>query len=464
MAGYETALRHCSADKMDSWKFVGALYQILVVIDPPVRLDGLPFRSSYFDFVRVVNIGLGVPEDEEIARVMKPGGVIEVIEEDPIFPCARSPSPRANLRLGNSSTTLVDRAPSIIIPPSTTRLASRSRATIWSDPSTVTLHERYDLNSPTSPYDTSSPTTPLSAHPFAPSNILPLSTSYLHNPIRDHLPGTHHRKASISLVETDNSSDLRDHSRLKAAWNAMLASRFIAENTLSVLPFYMSSSFVDVVNMPPLKVILPPNSEVTPSGSRSERSSSESFLSSSSTALGHSHSTSSLTTASNSSMRTFTAAPSTLSRTSSGESIDSYSTECAQMHLATTVHTVTGCKEAIWHEYKKLYDINVAKVVSPDAYAPSGHAASYVQGNVKSSIRESFEDEWDAWYNDMTDRIGMRALMSQLNWPEPPGQRPDWHVWRAKVPAEDRSPFNSSIPAIPDLCRSIRAFIGWKPL
>jgi hypothetical protein len=28
------------------------------------RLDGLPFESDFFDFVRIVGIGLGVPEDE----------------------------------------------------------------------------------------------------------------------------------------------------------------------------------------------------------------------------------------------------------------------------------------------------------------------------------------------------------------------------------------------------------------
>jgi len=30
----------------------------------PARLEGLPFPSAHFDFVRIVNIGLGVPEDE----------------------------------------------------------------------------------------------------------------------------------------------------------------------------------------------------------------------------------------------------------------------------------------------------------------------------------------------------------------------------------------------------------------
>ncbi|KAG6882278.1 hypothetical protein C0992_012261, partial [Termitomyces sp. T32_za158] len=122
--------------------------------------------------------------------------------------------------------------------------------------------------------------------------------------------------------------------------------------------------------------------------------------------------------------------------------------------------------EAIWHEYKKLYDVKVAKVVSPNANAPSGHTASSGPGNVKSSIRESFDDEWDAWLNDMTDRIGMRTLMNQLTWDEPPGQRPDWHVWRAKVQQfngnkdpSDVLPFAGKSPA---LCRSIHGFVGRK--
>lgn len=29
-----------------------------------LRLEGLPFPPNHFDFVRIVGIGLGVPEDE----------------------------------------------------------------------------------------------------------------------------------------------------------------------------------------------------------------------------------------------------------------------------------------------------------------------------------------------------------------------------------------------------------------
>lgn len=52
----------------------------------------LPFDEDDFDFVHVRSITRGVPETkwdvlfEEINRVLEPGGVVEVIEEDAIFP------------------------------------------------------------------------------------------------------------------------------------------------------------------------------------------------------------------------------------------------------------------------------------------------------------------------------------------------------------------------------------------
>ncbi|KAJ7147045.1 hypothetical protein C8R43DRAFT_1129834 [Mycena crocata] len=55
-------------------------------------LEGLPFGTDEFDFVHIKRIALGVPEDkwdplfEEIARVLKPGGAFELIEEDLFFP------------------------------------------------------------------------------------------------------------------------------------------------------------------------------------------------------------------------------------------------------------------------------------------------------------------------------------------------------------------------------------------
>ncbi|CAK5264502.1 unnamed protein product [Mycena citricolor] len=52
----------------------------------------LPFEEDEFDLIHVHGIALGVPESkwgnllEEINRVLRPGGVIELVEEDIIFP------------------------------------------------------------------------------------------------------------------------------------------------------------------------------------------------------------------------------------------------------------------------------------------------------------------------------------------------------------------------------------------
>ncbi|KAI0357437.1 hypothetical protein OH77DRAFT_100776 [Trametes cingulata] len=58
-------------------------------------LERLPFPDEEFDYVRVVRVARGVPEDkwdslfEEITRVMKPGGAFEMWEEDLRFPGTR---------------------------------------------------------------------------------------------------------------------------------------------------------------------------------------------------------------------------------------------------------------------------------------------------------------------------------------------------------------------------------------
>ncbi|KAG6853975.1 hypothetical protein C0991_011837 [Blastosporella zonata] len=381
-------------------------------------LDGLPFAPDQFDFVRVVNIGLGVPEDEvhhsgrnspryetrrryrgtKITNFLNPAHSdgfsfkFKVIEEDPIFPCGQPFQQLPPLKKP---------APSLVIP-SSGFLENISSATIWSHPLNIKLDERYDIASPHSSTSLSSlmssPTTPVSAHPFTPTTPVsahpsgrpfsPPNSDFSTPPHHPYLPYSP-RQFSTSQVETDGVPDLRDHSRLKAAWNAMLASRFIAENLLSVLPFYLSSSFVDVQSHPPNKVLLPPNSKGGPSSSP-QRSSSES--------------NSSLASPPSPIQSTWTfksAASSTLASfglsTSSDSSLHPYTSDYAQMHLAKTVYAVSGCKEAIWQEYKSLYDLNVTQVVTPQPGVFAGHVAESSSGNIKSSIRESFDDEWAAW-------------------------------------------------------------------
>jgi hypothetical protein len=73
-------------------------------------------------------------------------------------------------------------------------------------------------------------------------------------------------------------------------------------------------------------------------------------------------------------------------------------------------------------------------------------------------------------YSDMADRIAMReSMLSKLAWHEPPGERPDWRVWRSTLSntlpeSEDsESTYSSDSTEQPDLCRSISAFVGYKP-
>ena len=66
--------------------------------------------------------------------------------------------------------------------------------------------------------------------------------------------------------------------------------------------------------------------------------------------------------------------------------------------------------------------------------------------------------------SDMKDRIGLRhCVETELCWAEPPGDRPDWRIWRDNVdilgPKIDRAPLRKDEP----LCRSLRGFVAWKP-
>lgn len=58
----------------------------------------------------------------------------------------------------------------------------------------------------------------------------------------------------------------------------------------------------------------------------------------------------------------------------------------------------------------------------------------------------------------MTDRIGMRDnIMFQLLWAEPPGERPDWRLWRNSLVIQEEN------PPPRDVCRTLRGFVAWKP-
>lgn len=65
-------------------------------------------------------------------------------------------------------------------------------------------------------------------------------------------------------------------------------------------------------------------------------------------------------------------------------------------------------------------------------------------------------------YSDMKDRIGIRGnIRAELMWTEPLGEAPDWRVWRDCSRASNAGSQDNFNDA--NLCRSMRAFVGWKP-
>ncbi|KAJ7227287.1 S-adenosyl-L-methionine-dependent methyltransferase [Mycena pura] len=396
-------------------------------------LDGLPFPSDYFDFVHISGIGLGVPEDEwqyvleEVSRVMQCDGVLEIIEEDLIFPCAPPRPSRKHLAPLNTDFSPRDRKNSSA-PPS----AFSSRSSMFSDQSSVPdSPDEYRVQKkpslPTLSESTSTDSYSLLRIDIHGSPEVALSR-------RDTLS-----PSDTDLLDSDQDGHPQDHTRLKTAWDAMLSRRFLTASVTTVLPFYLSSFFENVQTHPALQMSIPPGSLVPDSGSRS---SGDSFAD------------------------TFVDLTPSFKRLSDVDTHSIKSTGSSQrtvpywgrMHLAKTVSTVSACKEAIWEEYEKLY---------PGDLPPVGLKTMRPKDTrflpLKNSPREAFETDWGNWEHDMTDRMSMRGrVASEFGWPEP-DPSPSWRVWRHRMSSHrDEAPSASLRPGS-ELCRSLRAFVGWKP-
>ncbi|KAF9647973.1 S-adenosyl-L-methionine-dependent methyltransferase [Thelephora ganbajun] len=181
-------------------------------------LNALPFASNIFDFVRIRYIGLAVPEDkwqdllEEVHRVLKPGGLVEITEDDLTFPCGPAPYP-----------SLTD---------------SNLLATTSSSDSTTGSSQ-------------TSLTTPVSTQPRDHMNLLIPSASI----------GDLEALSPSSPTQCESKISPRDHRRICESWKDMLNHHFIAP-PVSILPFYLSSIFAHVAPQPLLQLNLPPNSSL----------------------------------------------------------------------------------------------------------------------------------------------------------------------------------------------------------
>ncbi|KAJ6513169.1 hypothetical protein C8R45DRAFT_1059467 [Mycena sanguinolenta] len=389
-------------------------------------LDPLPFHSDHFDYVHISGIGLGVPEDEwqfvleEVSRVMRPDGILEMIEEDLIFPCVPSRPSRHTLAPLNLD---FPRERKDSAPPSA--FSTRSSNTIYSDYSPA----------PESPDDhrvqkkPSLPTLPETGSELSHRDSLPNEVGSLN------LEAS--RREAFFPQDMEVAPDLdhhpRDHTRLKTAWDAMLSRRFLAPSLITVLPFYLSSCFGNVQTYHSLQIHLPPSSKGPVNGSRSSGDSedTDTLFDRNAPSLGDADQYSIYSKSTRSSQRTIPF--------------------WGPMHLAKTVNTVSACKEAIWTEYKQLFHGDLPPIIPNTArpnhrYRPSKH-----------SPREAFETDWTAWEHDMTDRISMRGrVTSEYGWLEP-DPAPDWRIWRTRMSQQRPGEWPRSTPN--DLCRSLRAFV-----
>ncbi|KAJ7067032.1 hypothetical protein C8F01DRAFT_1120047 [Mycena amicta] len=352
---------------------------------PHISLDGLPFPSEYFDF--------------EVCRVLQHNGVLEIIEDDLIFPCA--PPPR----------------------PSRTSLAPLNLDFIRRD--------RRDSSAPPSAFSTRTGSS--NSIPF---DVVAPPDATLNR--RDTF-----FQSDLDLIPPPTSEDHpQDHTRLKAAHDAMLSRRFLASSITTVLPFYLSTIFENVQTHPALQISLPPGSMAPDGDSRNSGDSFDADI--------------------------FDLNPSA-KRLAEFDmfSIKSRSTGSSQrivpswgrMHLAKTVATVSACKEALWVEYEKLYPGDLPPLLHAKTARPNW---TRVQKH-KNSPREAFETDWSNWENDMADRMSMRSRVhSEFGWKQPE-QSPEARLWQNRM-LHHREEANGAVPrSTAELCRSVRAFVGWKP-
>ena len=182
--------------------------------------------------------------------------------------------------------------------------------------------------------------------------------------------------ASSSSLLLDSSPDefLQDHARLKDAWKEMLDRRFLAHKLLTVVPFYLSSTFSNAHVHPTMHILLPPPSCVRdPLMVERELDLDGENLSQWLSAMRSSavHINGDPKDANSSALR---ARP-------SAATVANWNT----LHLGRQVRLVTACKEAIWDAYRFL-DAKSGVVHELDPDEPP-----------RGELREQFERDWENW-------------------------------------------------------------------
>ncbi|KAI0719317.1 hypothetical protein C8T65DRAFT_636312 [Cerioporus squamosus] len=366
-------------------------------------LDPLPFQADQFDLVRICCIGLEVPEDswQEL---------LEVLEEDLIFPAGRTRKPEAE-RTSNLHTVSIRRQ-------SGERNRSDSTASKWT---TSTSQTQSSASNSSLVFTTERNTQSASVDSW-------LSTASSHADSTQHLY-------------------TQDHARLKRAWEQMLAQRFLSHKLLAVLPFYISSFFSNVEVHPPMNILLPPPSYTKP----------PSFLTERAVELEGNALSQWVEEMRSNAVRLdgpTSARKDTSAALRSRPPIATVST-WGTLHLARQFRIVCACKEAVWQAYRAL-----------DVEDERGHAMRGEPQN--DELRDEFEREWGSWEEDMKDRMGIRShIQDELQWQDPDsrstlGGSGSVRSSQAASNKDARSQRSDSNADKAPLCRAMRGFIAWK--
>ncbi|TBU42365.1 hypothetical protein BD309DRAFT_963122 [Dichomitus squalens] len=412
-------------------------------------LEPLPFESNHFDLVRICCVGLWVPEDswqellEECSRVLAPGGILEIIEEDLLFPAGRTRRQDAD-----SSSRL--RASSTGGHLSGERLRSDS---IASRLTTLTMQTSPTVHTLAS--SASSSSLLLTTERTSNSTSLDTLASSFSSRLRS-LSGS--GSGSGSALLAPDAAFRQDHARLRNAWEEMLDERFLSHKLLNVLQFYLSSAFSSVHAHPTMYVLLPP-----PSHARDDR---ERATAEHEHEPEHGWEGDDLTMWLDE-MRAYMVklnGDPEYRKTANGNAsrawpksatVASYNT----LHLSRQVGLIGACKEALWEAYRTLE-------VGGGDWGPGNDPP-------RDDLREEFERDWECWEEDMKDRMGVREqLQSSLEWrvPDPdrlsistrPGSYLSGQLQTRSKKSCDGTAKSDGEPAHASICRALRGFVARK--
>jgi len=196
-----------------------------------------------------------------------------------------------------------------------------------------------------------------------------------------------HEKSStdtLSSEAVDLANHPQNHTKLKAAWDSMLASRFISNKVLSVLPFYLSTLFTNLEVHNLYTVPLPGNTPLE-HGIWDDDDSLYSFPRLR-RCLPQKSPTVNIDPNNLINHPIITELPRLQAMDSQG---------LAGMHLHRVVQVIKSCKETIREEYHKLYP--KVKSVRPSIRVQRQFGNDIMGVVYRGARPESFEIEWSDW-------------------------------------------------------------------